>query len=161
MAGRLSRARMTAMASTEQPTIVAGTDGSKTAERAVREAAGLARATGARLVLVSAFSDLHPYRERIETSARETLIDLEKVSDQLLQRARSLIDDGSDVETVSREGDPAEVLADVAQELGARTIVVGDRGLTAVKRFLLGSVSNKLAHHAPCDILIVRGSADD
>jgi nucleotide-binding universal stress UspA family protein len=116
------------MAATGQRTIVVGTDGSKTAERAVREAAGLARATGARLVLVSAFSDLHPYRERTGTSAREGLNDLEKVSDQVLQRALSVIDDGSDVETVSREGDPAEVLADVAQVQGAQTIVIGDAG---------------------------------
>jgi nucleotide-binding universal stress UspA family protein len=134
-------------------------DRRRLSERFVRRR-GLARATGSRLVLVSAFSDLHPYRERIQSGARETLIDLEKVSDQLLQRARRLIDDGAAVETISRQGDPAEVLADVAQEQGARTIVVGDRGLTAAKRFLLGSVSNKLAHHAPCDVLIVRGGAD-
>ena len=140
---------MAGMATTEKSTIVVGTDGSMTAERAVREAAGLDRATGSRLVLVSAFSDLHPYRERTQGSARETLIDLEKVSDQLLQRARGLIDDDAVVETVSRQGDPAEVLADVAQEQGVRTIVVGDCGLTAAWRFLLGSVSDKLAHHAP------------
>jgi nucleotide-binding universal stress UspA family protein len=154
-------ARMTIMMAPAERTIVVGTDGSKTAERAVREAAGLARATGARLVLVSAFSDLHPFRERMVSSARESLIDLEKVSEQVLQRALGLIDDGFEVETVSRKGDPAEVLADLAQERGAHTIVVGDRGLTGVKRFLLGSVSNKLAHHAPCDTLVVRGSADD
>lgn len=149
------------MAMAEQRRIVAGTDGSETADRAVREAAGLARATGARLVLVSAFSELHPYRERLQSGAREGEIDLEKVSDEVLQRAASAIGDvAPEVETVSRQEDPDEVLANVAQEQGAQLIVVGDRGLTAVKRFLLGSVSNKLAHHAPTDILIVRGSAD-
>lgn len=134
-------------------------DRRRLSERFVRRR-GLARATGSRLVLVSAFSDLHPYRERIQSGARETLIDLEKVSDQLLQRARRLIDDGAAVETISRQGDPAEVLADVAQEQGARTIVVGDRGAHRRKTIPLGSVSNKLAHHAPCDVLIVRGGAD-
>ena len=48
----------------------------------------------------------------------------------------------------------------MAEEQGAQLIVLGDRGLGAVKRFLLGSVSNKLAHHAPCNILIVRGNSD-
>lgn len=149
------------MATTPQQTIVAGTDGSATAERAVREAASLARSTGARLVLVSAFSDLHPYRERLQSSAREDLIDLGKVSEQVLQRAADSVSGGDlEIETVSRQGDPAAVLADVAEEQGAQLIVLGDRGLTAVKRFLLGSVSNKLAHHAPCNVLIVRGSAD-
>ena len=148
------------MATNEQPgeieTIVAGTDGSASAERAVREAARLARATGSRLVLVSAFSDLHPYREHIQGSAREDLINLERVADQLLLRAAAQVDGKTQIETVARDGDPAEVLADVAEEEGARLIIVGDRGLTGVRRFLLGSVSHKLSHHAPCSVLVVR-----
>ena len=48
----------------------------------------------------------------------------------------------------------------MAEEQGAQLIVLGDRGLGAVKRFMLGGVSNKLAHHAPCNILIVRGNGD-
>jgi len=79
------------MVITANDTIVAGTDGSATAERAVAEAASLARSTGARLVLVSAFSDLHPYRERLQGSAREDLIDLGKVSEQVLQRAADAV----------------------------------------------------------------------
>lgn len=122
----------------------------------MREAARLARATGSRLVLVSAFSDLHPYREHIQGSARENLIGLEKVAEQVLLRAAAYVDESSQVETVARAGDPAEVLADVAAEEGARLIIVGDRGLTGVTRFLLGSVSHKLSHHAPCSVLIVR-----
>jgi nucleotide-binding universal stress UspA family protein len=151
------------MASSEVPqdrgTIVAGTDGSESAERAVREAARLAIATGARLLLVSAFSDLHPFRERLESSAREQLIDLEKVAEQLLLRAAANIGAGLEVETVSRQGHPAEVIADVAREERAQLIVVGDRGLTGIRRFLLGSVSERLSHHAPCNVLIVRGDA--
>jgi len=71
-------------------------------------------------------------------------------------RAAAQVEGDSQIETVARHGDPAEVLADVAEEEGARLIVVGDRGLTGVKRFLLGSVSHKLSHHAPCSVLIVR-----
>lgn len=133
-----------------------GTDGSASAERAVREAARLARATGVRLVLVTAFSDLHPYRERIQGSAREDLINLEKVAEQVLLRAAAQVDDHDQVEAISRQGDPAAVLADVAAEENARLIIVGDRGLTGVTRFLLGSVSHKLSQHAPCSVLIVR-----
>lgn len=149
------------MATSAKQTIIAGTDGSETAERAVREAASIARATGARLVLVSAFSDLHPYRERIQSSARSDLIDLEKVSEQLLQRTAERVGgDSLELDTLSRGGDPAEVLAEVAEELDAQLIVVGARGLGAVRRFLLGSVSNKVAHHAPCNVLIVRGDGE-
>jgi nucleotide-binding universal stress UspA family protein len=141
---------------TTADTIVVGTDGSESAERAVREAARLARLTGARLVLVSAFSDLHPYRERVESSGREDLVHLGAVADQLLMRAAAEAGDDVQVETVSRQGDPAHVLGDVATEEDAQLVVVGDRGLSGVERFLLGSVSNKISHHAPCSVLIVR-----
>lgn len=138
-------------------TIVVGTDGSEGAARALSEAARLARMTGARLVIVSAFSDLHPYREHIESSGREDQIHLGAVADQLLMRAAAEAEgDDVEIETVSRQGDPAQVLADVAAEENAQLIVVGDRGLSRVERFLLGSVSHKVSHHAPCSVLIVR-----
>ena len=132
-------------------TIVVGTDGSAGAARAVSEAARLARMTGARLVIVSAFSDLHPYREHIESSGREDLINLGAVADQLLMRAAAEAEgDDVEMETIARQGDPARVLADVATEENAQLIIVGDRGLSEVERFLLGSVSHKVSHHAPC-----------
>jgi nucleotide-binding universal stress UspA family protein len=138
-------------------TIVVGTDGSDGAARAVSEAARLARMTGARLVIVSAVSDLHPYREHIESSGREDLIHLGAVADQLLMRAVAEAEgDDVEIETVSRQGDPAQVLADVATEENAQLIIVGDRGLSGIQRFLLGSVSQKVSHHAPCSVLIVR-----
>ena len=139
-------------------TIVVGTDGSESAARAVREAARLARMTGARLIIVSAFSDLHPYREHVESSGREHLVHLGDVADQLLMRAAAEANDDIEAETVSRQGDPAQVLADVATEENAQLIIVGDRGLSGVERFMLGSVSHKVSHHAPCSVLIVRDS---
>lgn len=48
------------------------------------------------------------------------------------------------------------MILDVAQEQNADLIVVGARGLTGFERFLLGSVSSKLSHHAPCSVMIVR-----
>jgi nucleotide-binding universal stress UspA family protein len=54
-----------------------------------------------------------------------------------------------------REGDPADAIIDAAEEEGADLIVVGNRGMQGAKRFLLGSVPNRVAHHAPCSVLIV------
>ena len=59
-------------------------------------------------------------------------------------------------ETYAREGDPADAILDVAEERGADLIVVGNKGMTGAKRFLLGSVPNKVSHHAPCSVLIIR-----
>ena len=63
---------------------------------------------------------------------------------------------GVEVETFAREGDPADAILDVAEERGADLIVVGNKGMTGAKRFLLGSVPNKVSHHAPCSVLIIR-----
>ena len=51
---------------------------------------------------------------------------------------------------------PAEALRAVAEERGADRIVVGNKGMTGATRFLLGSVPNKISHHAPCGVLIIR-----
>lgn len=140
-------------------TIVVGTDGSETAEAAVREAADLARGSGAALHLVTAFPDPHLIRERLEGSARTEPVDLREVADELLLRtARQVEGEGLQVHTGAHEGDPAGVLIDAARELGADLIVVGDRGRTGIRRFLLGSVPNKISHHAPCSVMIVRPS---
>jgi nucleotide-binding universal stress UspA family protein len=56
----------------------------------------------------------------------------------------------------ARQGDPADAILDVAEEQGADLIIVGNKGMTGAKRFLLGSVPNKISHHAPCNVLIIR-----
>jgi nucleotide-binding universal stress UspA family protein len=61
-----------------------------------------------------------------------------------------------EVQTFAREGDPADAILDVAEERGSDLIVVGNKGMTGAKRFLLGSVPNKVSHHAPCSVLIIR-----
>ncbi len=62
----------------------------------------------------------------------------------------------AEVETFARQGDAADAILDVAEEQRTDLIVVGNKGMTGAKRFLLGSVPNKVSHHAPCSVLIVR-----
>ena len=52
-------------------------------------------------------------------------------------------------------GDPAEALISVAEAVDADLVVVGNRGMTGMTRFVLGSVPNKVSHHCPCSLLIV------
>ena len=51
---------------------------------------------------------------------------------------------------------PADAILDVAEERKADLIIVGNKGMTGAKRFLLGSVPNKVSHHAPCSVMIIR-----
>jgi nucleotide-binding universal stress UspA family protein len=77
---------------------------------------------------------------------------------ELLEESRRLAGAGEvrEVETVARQGDAADAIIDVAEEQAADLIVVGNKGMTGAKRFLLGSVPNRVSHHAPCSVLIVR-----
>jgi nucleotide-binding universal stress UspA family protein len=137
--------------------IVIGTDGSPSAAAAVRGGAEVARGSGARVHLVTAYPDIPSYRETIRSSAKAEAIDLQEVAEAVLARAVGVLEaEGVEVETHAREGDPADVIIRVAEEVGAELIVVGSRGLTGLERFLLGSVSSKLSQHAPTSLMVVR-----
>jgi nucleotide-binding universal stress UspA family protein len=143
--------------------IVVGTDGSDTAKKAVTAAADLAKEIGATLDIVSAYEPVP--QSRLREEARQAPEDMqwminprEDVEATLRDAAEEVEEAGIDVETFAREGDPADAILDVAEERGADLIVVGNKGMTGAKRFLLGSVPNKVSHHAPCSVLIVRTS---
>jgi nucleotide-binding universal stress UspA family protein len=143
--------------------IVVGTDGSETARVAVRQAVALARQLGARLEVVSAYEPVS--RGRLREEAQQVPSDLqwivnprEDVDATLREAAEEAKAAGVENETYARQGDPADAILDVAEERGADLIVVGNKGMTGANRFLLGSVPNKISHHAPCSVLIIRTS---
>jgi nucleotide-binding universal stress UspA family protein len=141
--------------------IVVGTDGSDTATQAVRQAVSLAKALGAKLELVSAYEPVPAQRLRDERrSAPEDLqwaINPREDVDAKLEEASSLARmEGVEVDVCARQGDPADAILDVAEEREADLIVIGNKGMSGAKRFLLGSVPNKVSHHAPCSVLIIR-----
>jgi nucleotide-binding universal stress UspA family protein len=136
--------------------IVVGTDGSPGAEAAVQKVIELVRGTGATVHLVCAYPGRSAL-ERIGMTARQDPVNLRGVAADVLARdERRFMDAGFAVEKHVREGDPADTIIDVAGETDADMIVVGARGHTGLRRFMLGSVSGKLAHHAPRSLLIVR-----
>ncbi|HEV3229573.1 MAG TPA: universal stress protein [Solirubrobacteraceae bacterium] len=141
--------------------IVVGTDGSDTAKKAVSQAADLAKSIGAEVHIVSAYEPVPSTRLREE--AVEAPEDLqwminprEDVDATLKDAAAEVEAAGVKVETYARQGDPADAILDVAEERNADLIIVGNKGMTGAKRFLLGSVPNKVSHHAPSSVLIIR-----
>jgi nucleotide-binding universal stress UspA family protein len=141
--------------------IVVGTDGSTTAGEAVRQATELARATGAKLDIISAYEPVPASRLREESGeipgdVAYAVGPKEDVNAILESAAGTAKQAGVEVHTHAREGEAADVILDLAEEIKASVIVVGNKGMTGVTRFLLGSVPNKISHHAPCSVYIAR-----
>lgn len=141
--------------------IVVGTDGSDTATQAVTQAIDLARSVGAKLEVVCAYEPVP--KQRLSAERRDAPEDLqwainprEDVDATLSAAAELAREGGVEVNTYARQGDPADAVLDVAEELEADLIIVGNKGMTGAKRFLLGSVPNKISHHAPCSVMIIR-----
>jgi nucleotide-binding universal stress UspA family protein len=141
--------------------IVVGTDGSDTATQAVREAVDMAKAVGARLELVSAYAPVSEQRLRAErrkapADVQWAISPRKEVEASLAEAADIAREAGVDAAIHAREGDPADAILDVAEETNAGLVIVGNKGMTGAKRFLLGSVPDKISHHAGCSVLIVR-----
>ena len=122
-------------------TIVVGTDGSDTAERAVNRAAELAALTGADLHLVSAYRQAPV---RVGDGSVAEAADWSVGGDYK----------GISIDEHAPKGDPADAIVAVAVRENADLIVLGSKGMHGKGR-LLGSVPNKVSHQAPCDLLIV------
>ncbi|HWS48117.1 MAG TPA: universal stress protein [Acidimicrobiia bacterium] len=144
-------------------TIVVGTDGSETAGVALHHAIELARVCGATLHIVNAYRPVTAAHVANAATVGAPTLDLESVnlgmqheSAEICERAAAQAG-RSDVkcETHAVPGDPADALIDLAEQIHADLLVIGSRGMTGMRRFVLGSVPNKVSHHAPCSVLIV------
>jgi nucleotide-binding universal stress UspA family protein len=143
--------------------IVVGTDGSDSAAIAVNQAIEIANLTGGTLHVVTAYRPVSLSSIAIASDAGAGTFDAEAVnrsvatqSAQVCERATSLARrEGVKVEMHTVPGEPADVLVRVAKELGADLVVVGNRGMSGARRFVLGSVPNKVSHHCSCSLLIV------
>jgi nucleotide-binding universal stress UspA family protein len=141
--------------------IVVGTDGSDTAGEAVDQAIDLAKLAGATLGIVSAFAPVPKRRIQGEQEGAPPDIaheigpreDVNLVLDAAAATARAA---GIEVTTHPIEGDPADAILNVAEEIKADLIVVGNKGMTGARRYFLGSVPNNVSHHAPCSVLIAQ-----
>ena len=113
--------------------LVVGTDGSETANEAVKQATELAQRLGATVHLVSAYEPvpegrLREERQQIPEDLQWMVNPREDVDATLEEAAKALNGVGVAVQTHAREGDPADAILDVAEEQGADLIVVGQQG---------------------------------
>jgi nucleotide-binding universal stress UspA family protein len=138
--------------------IVVGTNGTETADKAVSRAVELAKLTGAALHVVSAYepAPAHVGGSRPPAEAAEWAVTPHFKVDAVLDRATDIARaDGIDVEVHGPKGDAASALLSAAEEYDADLIVLGSKGMQGARR-VLGSVPNTVSHRASCDVLIVQ-----
>jgi len=139
-------------------TVAVGTDGSDTAAKAVEAALELAERFGAKVVFLSAYRPVPESRVRREQrdapedvqwsiSRRE---DVDAAFEELGKRAEQR---GLKWASHASDGDPGEVLVELAARSSADVLVVGNKGM---HRKILGSVPNSVAHNARCDVYVVK-----
>jgi nucleotide-binding universal stress UspA family protein len=132
--------------------ILVPTDGSPYSIKSADYAAKLARELGSKV------SILHVSTYFPHVRARELVESEEKTGADILSKTKEVFDRADvHVEVMKLEfGHPADVICSVAEKGGFDLIVMGEKGAGEVKRFLLGSVADRVAHHATCPVLIVR-----
>jgi nucleotide-binding universal stress UspA family protein len=141
---------------TAYSTVVIGIDGSDRATVAFRDALALAKLSGAKLHVVqvvhpavpAGFSNSYQSQLALDRDREEA----DRVGEQALAEAER---EGVAAEIHHPGGDAADGILAVAEATGADLIVIGNRGMTGAKRFVLGSVPNSVAHRSPCSVLIV------
>ncbi len=140
--------------------IVVGTDGSTAALHALDHAIHLAAQETARLHIVTAYRPLSPeeiyQHQRGLAPDKRAEVDEAYIVRSMLSAAADRADEARvPSQTYARLGHPASVILDVADEINADLVVLGNQGAEGGKRFLLGGVPNKVSHHCPCHLLIV------
>jgi nucleotide-binding universal stress UspA family protein len=137
--------------------ILVATDGSEPADRALALAAELARSWGSgTLTLVKAVSDPVTFAPTA-AAGLEMVLDAEQQGAErdLAQRAERLRTGGLKVETLVRVGSAPQVVAEVADAVGADLVVAGSTGKGALQRAVLGSVTTRLLHELRRPLLVV------
>jgi nucleotide-binding universal stress UspA family protein len=132
-------------------TVLFPIDQSREAREAAEVVKSVVQKYGSRLVLLSVVeaTDLE------ESSSTEVMASPDAVA-QLLKNAQSMFtEQGVAAEAIEREGKPAFVICDVADEIGASLIVMGCRGMGLTEEGVIDSVTNRVINLSPCPVLIV------
>ena len=139
-------------------TVAVGTDGSDTAKVAVDFAMDMAQRYEAKLIIASAYKpvsegQLRREQQEAPQDIQWSINPSEEVDATLRSVEEEAKEKGLSYASEARNGDPAEVLCDIAEAHGADVIVVGNKGM---QRRILGSVPNTVAHKAPCSVMVVK-----
>jgi nucleotide-binding universal stress UspA family protein len=142
----------------EPKTIVVGVDGSEQSRHAAALAASMARCTEADVHLMTVVRPPEGWWGIVgspptSTALGKTLMDAkQEILDSMLE---DLDLTGVEYQLVEDIGDPARMLVEYSEKMGADLLIVGKRGAGLIERMVLGSVANRVVHDAPCPVVVV------
>ncbi len=139
--------------------VIIAIDGSPTTESTLGMARELLTGKGATITVLHVIPQ-HTVFGRVSAGPAESynLPEVRAASETLVQESASALQEGglgAGIQTRVAEGDPAELILTIAEEQDADLIILGSHGLGAARRFLVGSVSTRVATHAQCAVLVV------
>ena len=135
--------------------ILVPTDGSEFAKKAQRHALFLAKVSGAEIVAVSVTENNFVNGLPLDDEIYQLNQVLNERSEENLKEFDKLNDDDIKITHVIREGSPARVILEVANEEQVDLIVMGSSGKSGFDRFIMGSVADKVVNSAKCAVLVV------
>lgn len=131
-------------------------DGSDASRRGLEMALSIAASTGGKVTVLEVIEEFGPLPGYYE-AAPVGVDRVDFIKEKRFEKIHSVLENTSVPWTREvKEGFPADVICEVARNEGSNLIVIGSRGLSFTGRFLLGSVSDRVVHHAPCSVLVVR-----
>jgi len=132
--------------------IIVASDGSKHSEAAVNEAINYAKSYGGSLNIINVVYT----NDEVSATAPSLVESMVQKAREHLESLKALANsENVEADIFVKEGEPYQGITDLAEELGADTIVIGSRGQTALKRILIGSVTSRVIGLSPCPVLVV------
>jgi len=141
-------------------------DGSKSSHKAAMKAVDLATAMDCKITIITVLdlsslelSEIQSYRpiDSLEELIRRNKSELQKSGEHILEEAEKHFKEKEiEVNKVLEYGDPADMICEYAENNDFDIIVLADKGMGGVKRFFLGSISDKVIRHAKTSVLVVK-----
>jgi nucleotide-binding universal stress UspA family protein len=141
-------------------------DGSKSSHKAAMKAADLATAMDCEITIITVLdlsslelSEIQSYRpiDSLEDLIKRNKSELQKSGEHILEEAEKHFKEKEiEVNKVLEYGDPADMICEYAENNDFDIIVLADKGMGGVKRFFLGSISDKVIRHANTSVLVVK-----
>ncbi|MCB1191504.1 MAG: universal stress protein [Leptospiraceae bacterium] len=131
-------------------------DGSDSSKKALEMAAAFAQKVKGELTILEVIEDFGPLPGYYE-AVPEGVSRLKWISEQRFEKVHPMLENSSiKWKRIVEEGYAADKICEIAESGNFDLIIIGNRGLSAVARFLVGSVSDRVIHHAPCSVMVVK-----